>query len=142
MSTPRRSGKGTRSASRAVVARDVPGVAGDTAPDGSSALGAVHDTYRLLDDHFDEIYAACRTDADRARLRALHASARDAYWKAIADGLHDDNLVVQDIRRDLATANARIQEQLATLEEVADLLRAMTEAVRLAGALVGLAAAS
>lgn len=142
MSTPRKSGKGARSASRAVVARDVPGASGDTAPDGSSALDAVHDTYRLLDDHFDAIYAACRTDAERAQLRALHASARDAYWKAVADGLHDDNLVVQDIRRDLATATARIGEQLATLQEVADLLGAMTEAVRLAGALVGLAAAS
>ena len=110
--------------------------------DGGAALDAVHDTYRLLDDHFDDIYAACRTDAERAQLRALHASARDAYWKAIADGLHDDNLVVQDIRRDLADATARIDEQLATLEEVTDVLRAMTEAVRLAGALVGLAAAS
>ena len=113
-----------------------------TAADPSGeALAAVHDTYRLLDDHFDEVYAACRTDASRAELRALHASARDAYWKAVAGGLHDDNLVVQGIRRDLAAVNARIEGQLATLEEVAAVLRLLTEAVRLAGALVGLAAA-
>ena len=42
---------------------------------------------------------------------------------------------------DLAAANARIQQQLSTLEEVTAVLRLLTEAVRLAGALVGLAAA-
>jgi len=120
------------------------GTAGDgTSSDGApgTALDAVHDTYRLLDDHFDEVYAACQTDAQRAQLRALHASARDAYWKAIADGLHDNNQVVQDIQRDLADATGRIRQQLQTLQDVTAVLAVMTEAVRLAGALVGLAAA-
>ena len=120
-----------------------PGDTGDA--DGeppNAALAAVHDTYRLLDDNFDALYTACTTDAARATLRALHASARDAYWKAIADGLHDDNLVVQGIRRDLVQATARIQDQLATLVDVTAVLSMLTDAVRLAGALVGLAAAA
>ncbi len=111
---------------------------------GAAASGlpidAVHDTYRLLDDNFDALYAASPTAAARAQLRALHASARDAYWKAVADGLHDDNQIVQDIRRDLAGATALIQQHIATLKDVTAVLGMLTEAVRLAGALVGLAA--
>lgn len=152
MSTPRKSARPRRAAAtRVAITRDVSGdVSVDVSgadvdrtlsePTSDTALDAVHDTYHLLDDHFDEIYAACQTDDARAQLRALHASARDAYWKAVADGLHDDNLVVQDIRRDLAAATTRIQAQLATLEDVTAVLDMLTQAVRLAGALVGLAA--
>nr|MDQ6924683.1 hypothetical protein [Candidatus Eremiobacteraeota bacterium] len=152
MTAPRKSARPHRAAAtRVAITRDVSGdisvdVSGAGADGAASdaeshtALAAVHDTYRLLDDHFDEIYAACQTDDARAQLRALHASARDAYWKAVADGLHDDNLVVQDIRRDLTAATTRIQAQLATLEDVTAVLDMLTQAVRLAGALVGLAA--
>jgi len=143
VSTPRKTAS-RRPAPGARVARALDVATGDGASgDGSSgpALDAVHDTYRLLDDHFDDVYAACQTDAQRAQLRALHASARDAYWKAVADGLRDDNQVVQDIQRDLAAATGRIQQQLKTLQDVVAVLQVMTEAVRLAGALVGLAAA-
>lgn len=150
MSTPRkaagrRPAPGAREARALDVASDVAndGTSGDgVSGDGTSgtALDAVHDTYRLLDDHFDDVYGACQTDAQRAELRALHASARDAYWKAVADGLHDNNQIVQDIRRDLAAATARIEQQLTTLQDVTAVLQAMTEAVRLSGALVGLAA--
>lgn len=137
MSTPRKAARQQPApGARRVTARDE--VPGDGSP--GPALDAVYDTYRLLDDHFDEVYAACQRDDQRLQLRALHASARDAYWKAVADGLRDDNRVVQDIRRDLADATARIRQQLATLQDVTAVLRMLTEAVRLAGALVGLAA--
>ncbi|HEY0777345.1 MAG TPA: hypothetical protein VGD56_05195 [Gemmatirosa sp.] len=115
--------------------------ADDTSPE-DAALAAVHDTHRLIEDHFDVLYAACTTDAARAKLRALQSSARDAYWKAVADGLDDDNLVVQEIRRDLVAATAQIQAHIDTLADITAVLGMLTEAVRLAGALVGLAAAA
>jgi len=110
--------------------------------DESPLLSEIKQTYFRLDDDFDEIYAACKTDDQRAALRSLHASARDAFWKAVAEILDDHNPFVMSIYNDLKKSNTSIKKMLDNLKDIVAFLKLATEAVRLAAALATLAAAA
>ncbi len=104
-------------------------------------MAAVEMTYVLLEENFDTLYENCESQNDRVLLRNLHASARDAYWRAVASALKDGNQVVHEIFLDLNAANQQIKDLLANLQDVGALLSLARQAVRLAGSLIALAAA-
>ena len=106
------------------------------------AFAEIKKTYNALDDNYDELYAGCKTDDQRAALRQLHSSARDVYWKAIADGIDDDNALVRQFTGELKDTNKQIQDALGELKDIAAFLTLATEAVKLAGAIATLAAAA
>ena len=99
-------------------------------------------TYRTLEDNYDDLYAECKTDDQRSAFRQLHSSARDAYWKAIADGLDDDNVLVKQFTDELKSTNKAIQASLSSLKDIVAFLKQVTEAVKLAAAIAALAAAA
>ncbi len=103
-------------------------------------LDAIQKTYLMLDQQFDDIYAKCTSDAQRQELRALLASARDAYFAAAAKRREDNNATVQKFLDELTTTNDQISAQLSTLKDVVAFLNLCTQAVKLAGALASLAA--
>lgn len=104
-------------------------------------LSAVEATYLLAERNFDRLYAAAATAADKKRVRALHASARDAYWKAVRESLEDANPVVVSIQAELTAANRNLKRSLEDLQDFAQALGFLTEAVKLAGSIVTLGAA-
>jgi hypothetical protein len=105
-------------------------------------FAAIRDTYAQLNDTFDAMYAQCRTQQEREKLRALLSSARDAFFQAAADTLADNNLIVEDIHADLLKVNTRLKEQLKNLNDITATLNIATEAVRLSGSLTALASSS
>lgn len=110
-----------------------------TASPHAEYLAAIQAVYNCLENDFDTIYQATETVEERQTLRNLHAAARDAYWRAAATQLADNNPIVRDIYDDLVRANQELCDLLANLQRAEALLRLMTQAVRLAGALVTLA---
>jgi len=105
-------------------------------------LDQIKTTFFSLDDNFDTLYAQCTTDDQRSHLRDLESSAEDAYWKAVADGLVDNNTVVQKFTVQLQDANNQIKTSLENLKDIAAFLNLATEAVKLAAAITTLAASA
>jgi hypothetical protein len=97
-------------------------------------------TYQLLDDNFDAVYAKC-DPGQKTQLIALRDAARDAFWRAVAENLSDNHDVVAQTVNDLQTTNNQIQNDVQSLKSVASFLDTVTEGVKLAAALVTLAAA-
>ncbi len=104
-----------------------------------SFLAAIESAYQTLDTHFDELYAACQTSEDRSHLRALHAAARDAYWRGVATKLCDDNSVVRAVYSDLNRANQELRDSIRNVQHLSAVMVLGTQAVRLAASLVTLA---
>jgi hypothetical protein len=105
-----------------------------------NVLGEIERTYFQLRDNFDTAYQKCENYAERQQLRAVYDSARDAYWKAIADSLADDNPVVRGLLDDLKKTNKQVGDMLVDLKNVVSFLHLVTEAVKLAAAVATLAA--
>lgn len=101
-------------------------------------LKLVEDVYLALDAAFDTLYAEA-SSKQRLMLRAVHASARDAYWKAVAERLEDDNPMVKQVVADLKKTTKELKSQLSAMEDVAEAISVASKAVQLAGSLVTLA---
>lgn len=107
----------------------------------AQVFGAIESTYRLAEANFGALYGAATTAKEKDAVKALYSSARDAYWKAVGETLDDNNEVVEAILNDLKQANKDLKDSLKGLQNLRQTLDFLTEAVRLAGSLVTLAAA-
>ena len=104
-------------------------------------LATVETTYRLAERGFDAMHSAAATPEMKARVRELYGAARDAYWKAVLACLEDESGVVAAIHDELKAKNRELKRSLETLRDLASALGLLRDAVRLAAALVTLAAA-
>ena len=104
-------------------------------------LALIKQTYDLLDDNFDAIYVKCVTPDQKTMLIALRDAARDAFWRAVAEHLSDNHAVIALTINELQDTNTKIQADVETLSNISDFLDTVTQGVKLAGALVTLAAA-
>jgi|ERR1017187_32318 prefoldin subunit 5 len=103
-------------------------------------LAEIKKTYQLIDDNFDTVYAKCDPD-QKTKLVALRDAARDAFWRAAAENLSDNHNVVAQTIDELQTTNNQIQSDVQSLKNVSSFLDNVTQGVKLAAALVTLAAA-
>lgn len=104
-------------------------------------LATVEATYRLAERSFDALHAAANGPEEKERVRELYGAARDAYWKAVLACLEDQSGVVAAIHDELRAKNRDLKRSLETLRDLASALALLRDAVRLAAALVTLAAA-
>jgi|CXWL01.1.fsa_nt_gi type I site-specific restriction endonuclease len=100
---------------------------------------AVSAFWLMLRDKGGEIYDAC-PEEKRELLQAIRSSARDAFFKAKNERLEDNNAVVAQIRKELTDITKRLKEDLTDLKKIEAILKKLTEAVKLAGSIVSLAA--
>jgi hypothetical protein len=107
---------------------------GDESSPTLDALGHLH---AFIEDNWDALYAACRTDADRTRLAALQGWARDAYLTAIDQGFQADASTVAQLSRDIAAATRAIGGQLVALKDITAGLALLATAVKLAAGVAG-----
>jgi hypothetical protein len=103
-------------------------------------LAEIKKTYQLIDDNFDAIYAKC-DPGQKTTLIALRDSARDAFWRAAAANLSDDHDVIAQTYDELQATNNQLQNDVQALQDVSGFLDTLAQGVKLAGALVTLAAA-
>jgi len=107
----------------------------------SASISDLETTLTLLEDNFHDAYIAAPDDASRLQLRLTLAAARDAYWKAVADGMKDKNEFVQQLSDELKIENDNLSTALGNLQNFAAFLDTAKEAVKLAAAIAALAAA-
>ena len=105
-------------------------------------LAQLKSTMDQLENNFDDLYAAAKTDDDRTDLRHRLTAARDAYWMAVDRGLKDHNQFVNDLADDLVAQNRALAAQIKSLKDFTTFLDIATEAVKLAASIAALAAAA
>lgn len=106
-----------------------------------SNLREVEKTFRELLRSRSKLLAACTTDEQRDLVVDQYVEARDAYFKALEARLIHNNAVVEQLRRELKTANITMKAALKKVTDVVAAIDVVTAAVRLAASLVTLAAA-
>lgn len=96
-------------------------------------------TYRLIDGHWDALWGAAHTDADREQLKDARDGARDAFFAASATKLEDNHSLVVAIRASLKDANDELDGLIMSMASFSKTIKAITQAVTLAAAVVTLA---
>ena len=104
----------------------------------SASFQILKDQYFLLEDNFNRLFLACRTDEERDRLRRDYVNARDNFWEARNRVFSDNDPHVQGLAQELKETRAKIDGMLASLQDVGTLLQAITAAVRLGSSLITL----
>ncbi|PMY56167.1 MULTISPECIES: hypothetical protein [Pseudomonas] len=97
--------------------------------------------YVKLDEEYDRLYSNSSPE-DRKHLKAMHGAARDAYWRAESDDLRDDNLYVMRLISALDKTNNDIEQAIQQQLNTTKMIALFAEAVKLAAAVVTLAAAA
>lgn len=100
---------------------------------------AIKNVHFAIEKNYSKIYAKCKTEQQRKQFRVLAYSARDAFWAAKKKQLDDNNETVKSIRSDLKRITSQLNKDLASLKDVVEILKLVSEGVRLAGSLVTLA---
>ena len=106
----------------------------------SKYMAEIEKTYQIIDDNFDTAFKECETDTERKALTAARDAARDAFWAAAASSLVNSTDEVKQQHNTLKKANKNLKRSLKQLKDIATMINAMEEAVRLAVALAVAAA--
>jgi predicted nucleic acid-binding Zn-ribbon protein len=107
----------------------------------SQSFDDVERAWFTIDQNFHDLYAAAGNDAEREQLTQMRDSARDTYWKAVADGLAANDAMVVDTRKQLEAAQAQLDASIADMQNFSETIDRIAQVVRLAAALVTLAGA-
>jgi hypothetical protein len=77
---------------------------------------------------------------EREQFLERYAAARVALTSAVADGMANNDPVVEQFYRDLVATNNLIEAELERLKDIAALIKLITEAVKLMAAIAALGA--
>jgi hypothetical protein len=99
----------------------------------------VEQAWFTIDENFDGLYRAAPNDEARTHLRELRDSARDAYWRAVEDGLAAGDALVAKTRKELKEAHEELKRLIEEMEGFSQVVEALGQVVKLAAALVTLA---
>jgi hypothetical protein len=104
----------------------------------SASLHELEQLYALLDENFDDLFAACKTKAQRNALRRAYVTARDNFYEAQNRIFRENDPLVSSMTRDLKEAKERIEGMLADLKTIVKVLDAITAGVNLGSSLITL----
>lgn len=100
-------------------------------------LDLLEKQFFAIKSNFNQLIAACQTDAQRTELQAAYATARDNYNSALNSVLNDNDPTVTALRTELQTKQQQIEKSLASLQNIATTLDTITAGVAVGTKLVG-----
>ena len=110
-------------------------------PASPTSFKMIQDTWFELRRRFDDANQRLTTKAERDRLLADRDGARDAYYAALGKTFDEQDAFVKKTKKELADVSAEMKRELQSLKTMADVLKAVSAAVKLAAALAGMAVA-
>jgi transcriptional regulator with GAF, ATPase, and Fis domain len=105
----------------------------------NTSLIELRDTYFFLDNNFDELKAACKTDEQRKGLSDSYTAARDNFHKAVALVFEEGDQVVDQLTLEMKDLNATLSEMKSSLSKIAKIIQLVTKVVDVGTKLVGMA---
>jgi len=101
---------------------------------------SVSDLYLSLEENFNDLFSACKTDAQKTQLRSEFVTARDAYYKQLAAVLKNNDPLVQNLIKQLGDTQKQIDGAIQDNVDITQTLTIIGTAVSLATRIMALAA--
>lgn len=101
-------------------------------PAAQSYVVEIEITWRRLEEHFAMLNKKCVTPDQKTQLRNTCSAARYAFWKLDEGETAIEGDVAESAYSDLKIINARMEEMLKNVDDIAAFLNLAAEAVRLA----------
>jgi hypothetical protein len=108
-------------------------------PATQSSFNLIEDNWFTLRRSFDDAQQRLNTKADRDRLLADRDGARDAYYVARGKDFDEQDAFIKKTKKELKDAINYMKAELETLQNMANVLKAISSATKLAAALAGMA---
>ena len=102
-------------------------------------LTELRDLYFYLDNNFDDLKAACKTDDQKKALQQSYAAARDAFGQAVTLTFDEDDAEIIDLASQLKAVNGTLADMQASLGKIAKILQLAAKGVDIGMKLVGAA---
>jgi hypothetical protein len=99
---------------------------------------AIEDTWFSLRRDYDDAQQRLSKKEDRERLLRDRDLARDAYFAARAKEFDEQDEFIKKTKKELTAATADMKRELASLQNIAAVLKAISSAVKLAATLAGI----
>jgi hypothetical protein len=103
------------------------------------ALSSLQDQYIFLTNNLDTYLGSCKKDADKDAITTNYVSSRRNYWNCIDKGFHDDDPKVIAAVQQVKTAQQNLKNSLSQLNDIASVIKVITEAVKIGSQLAALA---
>jgi hypothetical protein len=103
-------------------------------------LEEVESTYIIIDESFDDIYAKCANNKERASLSDLRLAAKVALWETVSSQLQLNSSDLESSLKELQLTNIELKKSLDDLKSVATIINVMEESVRLAAKIAAIMA--
>ncbi len=105
----------------------------------SDALASLEAQNIFLTNHLDAYLGACQTDGQKNLVRSNYVDCRRNYWNCINKIFHDNDPKVAAAVEQMQTAQTSLEQSLDHLENIANVLDLVTDAVKAGGQLAALA---
>ncbi len=103
------------------------------------ALSSLEDQYIFLTNNLDTYLGSCTKDSDRDTITSNYVNSRRNYWNCIDKGFHDDDPKVIAAVQQVKTAQQNLEKSLSNLNDIASVIKVITEAVKIGGQLAAMA---
>jgi DNA repair ATPase RecN len=104
-----------------------------------SALQSLEEQYSFLTENQGALIDACKTQAEKDAINLQYQTARLNYQKNINKAFHDGDPGVVKVVADMKTAEKNLETAVEQLNDIAKVIDAITEAVKVGTKLAGLA---
>jgi hypothetical protein len=102
----------------------------------STSFKALKEQYFFLDSNFNKILGECTTKEQRDKFRHNYINARDNFWEAQNRVFVENDPIVQNLAKELESAQQEIEQLTANLKDISKILDAITTGVKLASSLI------
>jgi len=105
----------------------------------ANALTDVQNTFLSLDNQYNMLRAACKTEQDRANLAAKYTDAQKNYQTTLNKTLEDDDVQVAALSKALKAANSVVDQATKEMGDMSKVLDGITTAIDLGSKLIACA---
>jgi hypothetical protein len=98
----------------------------------------IEDTWFSLRRKYDDALQQLQIKKDRENLLEERDLARDAYYASLAKDFDEQDEAIKKAKAELTAATADMKRELASLQDMAAVLKAVASAAKLAAALAGI----
>ena len=101
-----------------------------------NAFALIKDRYFQLDNDYDLMLNACKSDDEKKQLKLDYTTARDNYKKSLNLNFEVDNQTVDDLTDKLSEVEERINNDIKNLGITSAIFNLISESVQIASSII------
>lgn len=100
------------------------------------AFTLIKDQYFRLDKNYDLLFKACKNEDEKKKLKRDYVISRSNYRKCLNLKFDDNDPIVKDLTNELKKLEDKIEGNIKNVNKALNVLKMISEAVRLASSIV------